>query len=101
MKTKPVRGGVRKGRVGSTAFDPKGIDLAKVRRERLGRLQAAMRAHGAEACLFFNQGNVRYATGSAIMTVYSMSAFVRAADAGVGVDGRSFGGGRALGERHP
>jgi Xaa-Pro aminopeptidase len=38
-----------------------------------------MRAHGAEACLFFNQGNVRYATGSAIMTVYSMSAFVRCA----------------------
>jgi Xaa-Pro aminopeptidase len=55
------------------------LDLPKLRRERLGRLQAAMRAHGADACLFFNQGNVRYATGSAIMTVYSMSAFVRCA----------------------
>lgn len=58
---------------------PGEIDLGKLRRERLDRLQAAMRAHGAETCLFFNQGNVRYATGSAIMTVYSMSAFVRCA----------------------
>ena len=55
------------------------IDLPALRRGRLRRLQAAMRAHGANACLFFNQGNVRYATGSAIMTVYSMSACVRCA----------------------
>ena len=53
------------------------IDLAKLRGERLERLQAAMRAHGAGACLFFNQANVRYATGTAAMTVYSSGAFVR------------------------
>jgi Xaa-Pro dipeptidase len=64
---------------GFTAPSVNELDLPKLRRERLERLQAAMRAHGAEACLFFNQGNVRYATGSAIMTVYSMSAFVRCA----------------------
>ena len=58
---------------------PANIDLPALRRGRLRRLQAAMRAHGANACLFFNQGNVRYATGSAIMTVYSMSACVRCA----------------------
>lgn len=58
---------------------PSAIDLPALRRGRLRRLQAAMRAHGADACLFFNQGNVRYATGSAIMTVYSMSACVRCA----------------------
>jgi Xaa-Pro aminopeptidase len=39
----------------------------------------AVRAHGAEACLFFNQANVRYATGTAAMTVYSNGAFVRCA----------------------
>ena len=73
----------RNGRGGPDAGFPvpsvSELDLPKLRRERLERLQAAMRAHGAEACLFFNQGNVRYATGSAIMTVYSMSAFVRCA----------------------
>jgi len=36
-----------------------------------------MRRHGAEACLFFGQANVRYATGSTIMTVYSMGSCVR------------------------
>jgi Xaa-Pro aminopeptidase len=55
------------------------VDLAALRAERLARLQAAMRAHGADACLFFNQANVRYATGTAAMTVYSNGAFVRCA----------------------
>jgi Xaa-Pro aminopeptidase len=56
-----------------------GVDLAALRSERLARLQDAMRAHGADVCLFFNQANVRYATGTAAMTVYSNGAFVRCA----------------------
>ena len=42
---------------------------AALRAGRLERLQRAMAAHGAEVCLFFNQANVRYATGVAAMTV--------------------------------
>src|SRR5262245_2235375 len=38
-----------------------------------------MREHGADVCLFFNQANLRYATGTAAMTVYSNGAFVRCA----------------------
>jgi Xaa-Pro dipeptidase len=53
--------------------------LLALRAGRLERLQRAMADHGAEACLFFNQANVRYATGTAAMTVYSDSAFVRCA----------------------
>lgn len=55
------------------------VDLEALRAERLVRLQAAMRAHGAEACLLFNQANVRYATGTAAMTVYSNGTFIRCA----------------------
>lgn len=55
------------------------IDLAVLRAERLARLQAAMRDQGADVCLFFNQANVRYATGTATMTVYANGAFVRCA----------------------
>src|SRR5262245_30320155 len=78
-RTRSVGEGGKEARAAAQGPAPDGIDLGRLRRERLGRLQAAMRSHGAEACLFFNQGNVRYATGSAIMTVYSMSAFVRCA----------------------
>jgi Xaa-Pro aminopeptidase len=38
-----------------------------------------MRQRGVEACVLFNQANVRYATGTAIMTVYSSASFVRCA----------------------
>ncbi len=55
------------------------VDLGALRAERLARLQDAMCAHGADVCLFFNQANVRYATGTATMTVYSNGAFVRCA----------------------
>ncbi|MEX1047656.1 MAG: Xaa-Pro peptidase family protein [Actinomycetota bacterium] len=53
------------------------MNLERLRAGRFVRLQDAMRRHGTEVCLFFNQANVRYATGTAIMTVYSNSAFVR------------------------
>jgi Xaa-Pro dipeptidase len=55
------------------------VDLPTLRAERLDRLQAAMRAHGADVALFFMPGNIRYATGTAIMTVYSLGASVRCA----------------------
>ena len=55
------------------------VDLAILRTERLERLQAAMRDGGADVALFFSPGNIRYATGTAIMTVYSMGASVRCA----------------------
>ena len=38
-----------------------------------------MRAHGAEACILFNEPNIRYATGASAMPIYSMSTFVRCA----------------------
>lgn len=55
------------------------MDVDGLRRERLARLQAAMRRHDAEVCLLFNEPNVRYATGVTAMPVYSMSTFVRCA----------------------
>lgn len=54
-------------------------DVEALRLERLARLQRAMRAHGIEVCVLFNEPNVRYATGATAMPVYSMSTFVRCA----------------------
>jgi Xaa-Pro dipeptidase len=54
-------------------------DIEALRVERLERLQASMRAHDVEICLLFNEPNVRYATGTTAMPVYSMSTFVRCA----------------------
>lgn len=54
-------------------------DVDVLRLERLARLQTAMRAHGIEVCVLFNEPNVRYATGATAMPVYSMSTFVRCA----------------------
>jgi Xaa-Pro aminopeptidase len=71
------RSGPRLRRV--EGLDTSIVDLPALRVERLERLQAAMRAEGADVALFFMPGNIRYATGTAIMTVYSMSASVRCA----------------------
>ena len=60
-----------------------GIDEDALRAERLARLQAAMRAHGLEACLLFSEPNVRYATGAISMPIWSMSTFTRCAVVGV------------------
>jgi len=54
-------------------------DVEALRLERLARLQTAMRVHGIEVCVLFNEPNVRYATGATAMPVYSMSTFVRCA----------------------
>jgi Xaa-Pro aminopeptidase len=55
------------------------IDLPRLRSERLDRLQAAMRKRGIAACLLTQPMNVRYATGTAIMTVYGLGYFFRCA----------------------
>lgn len=59
-------------------IDPR-IDEGALRRERLAGLQAAMAAHGLEACLLFSEPNVRYATGAITMPIWSMSTFTRCA----------------------
>jgi Xaa-Pro aminopeptidase len=56
-----------------------GMDLKRLRAGRLARLQGAMRRHGVEACLLFNEPNVRYATGASAMPVWSNTTFVRCA----------------------
>ncbi len=55
------------------------VDPARLRIGRLERLQAAMRAQGAEACLLFNDPNIRYATGASAMPIWSNTTFVRCA----------------------
>jgi Xaa-Pro aminopeptidase len=50
-----------------------------MRAGRLARLQGAMRRHGVEACLLFNEPNIRYATGASAMPVWSNTTFVRCA----------------------
>lgn len=59
--------------------DPVAVDLARLRSGRLERLQAAMRERDLEACLLFNEPNIRYATGASAMPIWSMSTFVRCA----------------------
>ena len=55
------------------------VDRARLRTGRLARLQAAMRARDVEACLLFNEPNVRYATGASAMPIWSNTTFVRCA----------------------
>ena len=55
------------------------VDLARLRTGRLARLQAAMRARHVEACLLFNEPNIRYATGASAMPIWSNTTFVRCA----------------------
>ncbi len=58
---------------------PHPADLARLRTGRLARLQAALRARDVEACLLFNEPNVRYATGASAMPIWSNTTFVRCA----------------------
>jgi Xaa-Pro aminopeptidase len=48
------------------------IDFARLRSGRLDRLQEAMREQQFPVCLLFNPANVRYATGTDVMAVFSM-----------------------------
>ena len=53
------------------------IDFAALRAGRLRRLQAAMRVQGVAVCLFYNPANIRYATGTDMMNVWSASTLER------------------------
>ena len=55
------------------------MDGKRLRVGRLARLQDAMRRHDVEACLLFNEPNIRYATGASAMPVWSNTTFVRCA----------------------
>jgi Xaa-Pro aminopeptidase len=55
------------------------VDRARLRAGRLARLQAAMRVRGVEACLLFNDPNIRYAVGASAMPIWSNTTFVRCA----------------------
>ena len=55
------------------------VDLGALRTGRLARLQRSMVEHDVDACLFFKPANVRYATGTSVMTVYCLDNFVRCA----------------------
>jgi Xaa-Pro dipeptidase len=50
--------------------EPEPIDLAAVRRYRLGRVREQMAAHGIDACVLLDPVNVRYATGARNMQVF-------------------------------
>jgi Xaa-Pro aminopeptidase len=53
------------------------IDFAKLRAGRLARLQATMKRHNLPVCLFFNPANIRYATGTDVMGVWTAGTFAR------------------------
>ncbi|MCC7049920.1 MAG: aminopeptidase P family protein [Alphaproteobacteria bacterium] len=53
------------------------IDLPALRRNRLARLQSMMKRHDIPICLFFNPANIRYATGTDIMGVWTASTLAR------------------------
>ena len=54
-----------------------GVDLAKLRRDRLAKLQAAMRQRGVGAVLLTNPVNIRYATGISVMPIWTAINFAR------------------------
>ena len=53
------------------------VDHAQLRAERLERLRAVMRERNAPVCLLFEPANVRYATGTSVMSAWSAMASVR------------------------
>jgi Xaa-Pro aminopeptidase len=55
------------------------VDRTRLRAGRLARLQSAMRTHDLDACLLFNDPNIRYATGTSAMPIWSNTTFVRCA----------------------
>ncbi len=53
------------------------IDFVGLRRNRYARLQAAMKKHDTPICLFYNPGNIRYATGVDVMGVWTATTLAR------------------------
>jgi len=53
------------------------IDFPALRRNRLARMQAAMKQHKIPICLFYNPGNIRYVTGVDVMGVWTATTLAR------------------------
>ena len=53
------------------------IDFKALRANRLARLQAMMRRHDIPICLFYNPANIRYATGTEVMGVWTATTLAR------------------------
>ena len=51
--------------------------MPALRTNRLARLQAMMRQHDIPICLFFNPANIRYATGTDVMGVWTATTLAR------------------------
>lgn len=53
------------------------IDFSQLRGGRLERLQSSMKRHGMAVCLLFSPINIRYATGTDVMSVWGQGFFAR------------------------
>jgi Xaa-Pro aminopeptidase len=53
------------------------INFERLRTGRLARLQMMMRRYELPVCLFFNPANIRYATGTDVMGVWTAGTFAR------------------------
>ena len=53
------------------------IDFKELRAGRLARLQAMMARHDIPICLFYNPANIRYATGTEVMGVWTATTLAR------------------------
>jgi len=53
------------------------IDFSALRAGRLARLQKMMRRHEIPVCLFYNPANIRYATGTEVMGVWTATTLAR------------------------
>ncbi|MBM3570788.1 MAG: aminopeptidase P family protein, partial [Alphaproteobacteria bacterium] len=53
------------------------IDLKQLRADRLARLRQMMKKHDIPICLFYNPANIRYATGTDVMGVWTATTLAR------------------------
>jgi len=53
------------------------VDYRQLRSERLERFQASMRAEGIAVALLYNAANIRYSTGTELMSVWTGTTFER------------------------
>ena len=53
------------------------VDFQSLRTGRLARLQKMMHRHDIPVCLFYNPGNIRYATGTEVMGVWTATTLAR------------------------
>jgi Xaa-Pro aminopeptidase len=65
------------GELVSARPDASEIDFEQLRAGRLARLQEAMKRYDLPACLFFTPANIRYATGTDVMGVWTAGTFAR------------------------